>query len=238
MNLNIFISKSGYCSRRKADVLIKAGKVSVDGKMINKPYCDVNPNQKVYVDGANITQKERVYFIFNKPRSVISTCRDIFAEKKVIDFFPKQYHGIFPVGRLDKDTSGLIIITNDGDLCYRVTHPSFEIEKEYEANLNGKLTSQDIEKAKKGISLEGELLKVKRIKVIKIAQGRTFCSVVISEGKKRHLRRLFSALGYFVVSLKRVRIGNLLLGELKNGQYKSLTQKEIYHLLFGSKRLK
>ncbi len=238
MNLNLAISKSGYCSRRKADALIKAGKVAVDGKIIDKPYYRVLPKQKVYVDGQIISHKCRVYFIFNKPRGVISTRRDIFADKKVVDFFPESSRGIFPVGRLDKDTSGLIILTNDGDLCYRVTHPSFEIEKEYDAALNSELTSQDIEKAKKGILSEGELLKVKRIKIISNRNGRTFCHVVISEGKKRHLRRIFSNLGYFIVSLKRIRIGGLKLGELKSGEYKSLRQKEIYHLLFGSQRLK
>ncbi|MFA5270848.1 MAG: pseudouridine synthase [Candidatus Omnitrophota bacterium] len=238
MNLNVFISKSGYCSRRKADVLIKTSKVTVDGKIIDKPYYDVRQNQKVCVDGKDIIQKNQVYFIFNKPKGVVVTCRDIFADKKVTDFFPKEFNGIFPVGRLDKDTTGLIILTNDGDLCYRVTHPSFEVEKEYEALLNGTLSLSDIAKAKKGISDESELLKVKRINILKTDGNRTFCSVVVSEGKKRHLRRIFCALGYFVVALKRVRISNLKLGRLESGRYTSLPQKEIYHLLFGTERLK
>ena len=238
MNLNVFISKSGYCSRRNADTLIKTKKVTVSGKIIDKPYYDVKQNEEVHIEGKNITQKRQVYFIFNKPKGVIATCRDIFADKKVTDFFPKELSGIFPVGRLDKNTTGLIILTNDGDLCHRATHPSFEVEKEYEAILNGVLSFSDIAKAKKGITDEGELLKVKKVNITKVYNNRTYCSVVISEGKKRHLRRIFSSLNYFMVSLKRVRIGNLKLGNLDNGQYKSLPQKEIYHLLFDDQRLK
>ena len=136
MRLNLFIAKTGVASRRGADLLIKSGKVIVNGKKTQEPYLQVDKCDNVKVNGKAVTINEYVYFIFNKPCGVITTLRDRFADKKVIDFFPKEFKRIYPVGRLDKNSQGLIILTNDGDFCYRVTHPKFNLEKEIQAKIH------------------------------------------------------------------------------------------------------
>jgi len=238
MRLNLFIAKSGYASRRKADCLIKEGKVKVNNKEAFKPFLQVSDKDKVEVEGKTLRLKEHIYILFNKPKGVTTTLSDKFALKKVIDFFPKKFFvrgeptsggkGIYPVGRLDRQSCGLLILTNDGDLCYRLTHPKFSIEKEYLAEFKGKISPGDCQRAKNGLNLEGEHLKVKSIRVLSSQENRTLCKVVISEGKKRHLRRLFKALGFLVGELKRVRIGRLTLGSLKTGKYRLMEGKKIY----------
>lgn len=238
MQLNVYISKSGYCSRRKAQSLIKQGRITVDGAVIDKPFYEVSNNSTVCVDGKPVKVKSAVYLIFNKPCGVITTCHDKFADKKIMDFFPETLTGIFPVGRLDKDTSGLIILTNDGDLCYRTTHPKFQIEKEYKIILDKILAKKDAQKAMSGVRDAADLLKVKKITAVKEDPHQSSYCVVISEGKKRHLRRLFNALGYFVIALKRIRIGGLAIGKLKSSEYGFLDKEKIYHLLFANQKLK
>jgi 23S rRNA pseudouridine2605 synthase len=238
MHLNVYISKSGYCSRRKAQILIKDGKVKVDGVTVDKPFYEVNPASNVSIDGKVIKIKSLVYIVFNKPKGVTTTCHDKFANKKIIDFFPEELKGIFPVGRLDKDTSGLIILTNDGDLCYQTTHPKFQVEKEYKIILDKVLLKKDEHEAINGLKDAGEMLKVKKITPIKENPSQSSYRVAIHEGKKRHLRRLFNALGYFVIDLKRIRIGNLSLNNLESGKYNFFEKEKIYHLLFPNQKLK
>ncbi len=238
MRLSLFIAKSGYASRRKADCLIKEGKVKVDGKKVVKPFLQVSNKNEVKVGGKALRLKEHIYILFNKPKGVTTTLSDKFALKKVIDFFPKKFftgsesafgrEGIYPVGRLDKQSCGLLILTNDGDFCYRLTHPKFSIEKEYLLELKGQLSFSDCQRAKNGLNLDGEFLKVKSIRELSSQNNKTLCKVVISEGKKRHLRRLFKALGFPVRELKRIRVGSLALGSLKTGKYKLIEGKKIY----------
>ncbi|NQT28686.1 MAG: rRNA pseudouridine synthase [Candidatus Omnitrophica bacterium] len=230
MRLNLFIAKSGYISRRKADGLIKEGEVKVNNKKILKPFLQVSNKDKVEVGGKALRLKEHIYILFNKPKGVTTTLSDKFAFKKVIDFFPRKFKGIYPVGRLDKQSSGLLILTNDGDFCYRLTHPKFSIEKEYSIELAGQISFGDCQRAKNGLNQDGEHLKVKSIRVLSSPENKTLCKVVISEGKKRHLRRLFKALGFPVRELKRVRIGRLVLGSLKTGEYRLIREEKIYSL--------
>lgn len=234
MRLNIFLSQSGYCSRRKADQLIKKGRVSVDGALINKPFHEISSSAIVSINGEPVSLKKNIYIIFHKPKQVVTTCYDKFAKKNIIDFLPGNLKGVFPVGRLDKDSSGLIVLTNDGQLCYRVTHPKFQIEKEYELVLNRGLTTKDSAKAINGILNSGDKLKVKKILILKKEPCKTICRVITCEGKKRHLRRLFNTLGYNVISLKRVRIGKLVLDKLLPGKYRLIEKEKIYHLLFSN----
>jgi len=228
MRLSLFISRSGYTSRRKADCLIKEGKVRVNGQEALKPFLQISDKDKVEVEGKILRLKENIYILFNKPKGVTTTLSDKFAFQKVIDFFPRKFKGIYPVGRLDKQSSGLLILTNDGDFCYRLTHPKFSIEKEYLVELKGKLSPGDCQRAKKGLTSEGEHLKVKSIEVLTSQENKTICKVIISEGKKRHLRRLFKALGFLVIELKRIRIGKLVLGNLMLGKYRLMEAKKIY----------
>jgi len=230
MRLNLFIAKSGYASRRKADCLIKGGKVKVNNQETLKPFLQVSNKDKVEVEGKVLRPKEHIYILFNKPKGVTTTLSDKFALKKVIDFFPRKFKGIYPVGRLDKQSCGLLILTNDGDFCYRLTHPKFSIEKEYLVELKGQISSNDCQRAKKGLNLDGEHLKVKSIRVLSSQENKTLAKVIISEGKKRHLRRLFKALGFSVKELKRVRVGRLALGSLRAGEYRLMKQEKIYSL--------
>jgi 23S rRNA pseudouridine2605 synthase len=233
MRLNVFISKSGYASRRKADILIKEGKVSVNGKVVRQPFFDVGETDHVAVGAADLQPLQKfTYIIFNKPKGVTTTRQDKFASSKVIDFLPKELKSLYPAGRLDKDSSGLIILTNDGQFCYQLTHPKFEVEKEYLVLLNGRIKLQDCKAAKKGIVDKGELLKVKQVIILKERADEYLCKVIVCEGKKRHIRRLFRRLGFEVQALKRVRIGGLVLGELQEGKFKQLKREKMYSSAF------
>ena len=227
MRLNLFIARSGYSSRRGADSLIKEGKVKVTGRVVREPFFNVGENDNVLVSGKRLCIPKHIYVIFNKPCGVTTTTKDWFADKKVTDFFPKKLGKIYPVGRLDKDSCGLLILTNDGDLCYRMTHPKFAVEKEYLVEVVGVLKTRDCKRARAGVKDKGEFLKVNKIRVINRARGISSCRVVVTEGKKRHLRRLFNALGFSVTALQRVRMGKVLLGELGEGEYKIVSEDEI-----------
>jgi pseudouridine synthase len=227
MRLSLFIAKSGYASRRKADALIEEGKVEVNGRTVREPYFRVNPGDTVRACGKPLHITEHVYIVFNKPVGVTTTVQDKFAEQKVVDFLPAQFKGVFPVGRLDKNSSGLLVLTNDGDVCYHLTHPKFAVEKEYIVRVAGILRKEDCQRAKKGVVDEGDHLKVKNIRITKSEKESTICTAVVSEGKKRHIRRLCVGLGFPVLELKRVRIGNLKLGDLKPGEYRIVKKEEL-----------
>ncbi len=235
MRLNLFIAKSTAASRRGADSLIKKGRVKVNGEKVLQPYHEVKEDDSVCFDGEKLNLKEQIYLIFNKPKGVTTTTKDRFAEKKITDFFPERYSGVYPVGRLDKDSHGLIILTNDGDLCYELTHPKFEVEKEYLIYFKGEVKKSIIEKACSGVVDAGETLRLKQCKILKKTHNSGVCKVLVGEGKKRHIRRLFKALGLDVVDLQRVRIGRLNLGALEAGKYKKVEKDRIRRLIFLEK---
>ncbi|MCD6228843.1 MAG: rRNA pseudouridine synthase [Candidatus Omnitrophica bacterium] len=234
MRLNRFLAWCGVSSRRKADQIIKEGRVLVNGKKVYSPWFTVSSNDTVEFNGVELTPRPRVYFIFHKPKGVTTTVKDNFAPKKVVDFFSKKEVKVFPVGRLDKDSSGLLILTNDGNLCYRLTHPKFQIEKEYLLWVKGNVTKDILDKLKEGIKDRGDFLRVNSAVVVKRDKCRSKLRVVVCEGKKRHLRRLLGRLGFPVLTLKRVRIGNLKLGKLKPGKFKKISAELIYKLTLGN----
>jgi len=227
MRLNAFIAKSGFSSRRKAVSFIKEGRVEVNGRFMREPGYEVRENDKISVDGRPLKLQQYTYLIVNKPKGVATTLEDRFQKRKITDLIPGKYGRLYPVGRLDKDSRGLIILTNDGDLCYNLTHPKFEVEKEYIAHLEGKVTQDTLLRFKRGIRDKGELLKVKSASIINSRPNSSTIKVIISEGKKRHLRRLFTFLGFEVIDLKRVRIGSLKLGTLKEGAYREIPKEAI-----------
>jgi 23S rRNA pseudouridine2605 synthase len=233
MRLNAFIAKAGFTSRRKAALFIKEGSVKVGGKVVCEPWYLVKEGDAVTVNGKLLNAEKKTYFIVNKPKGVTATVEDEHALKKITEIVPKRYARLYPIGRLDKDSGGLIILTNDGDLCYQLTHPKFEVEKEYVVTVKGSLEPDVLARLKRGVFDEGDLLKVKAYSGMKKAGGNTALHVVIAEGKKRHLRRLFKSLGNPVIDLKRIRIGNLRLGDLREGSFEKIDRETIYRLAIG-----
>jgi len=233
MKLNVYIAKSGYCSRRKADILIKDGSVKVGKQVILEPWYNVKSGDSVSVGGRVLAVEDNVYIVFNKPYGVTSTVEDKFASRKIVDMVPKDKGRLYPVGRLDRMSRGLIIITNDGSLCQKLTHPKFEIEKEYVVTVRGAVTDNFPANLVNGVEDGGDFLSVRSAEIISKNEKKTVVRVIVCEGKKRHIRRLFSKLGASVLDLQRVRIGGLVLSHLKEGAFKMLKREEIYAKTLG-----
>ena len=236
MNLNAFLSSNGFCSRRKAAIIIKDGKVTVNGRTVIEPWYQVKDSDAVKAEGKAVGSKRHVYIVINKPKGVTSTLEDRFALEKITDLIPKKFGRVYPVGRLDKESRGLMIMTSDGYLCYRLTHPKFEVEKEYVVTVKGKADESTLKKLRKGVKDKDDILKVKTAQIEKTSEDKSIVRVVIAEGKKRHLRRLFTFIGLEVRDLVRVRIANLRLGDLRDGKYIVLSKKDMVRLL-GMKNL-
>lgn len=223
MRLNKFIASAGVCSRRKADELISAGKVKINGKIIKELGVAVDEaNDEVEVDGKIIKpESAKIYLAINKPLGYISGAHTWQGES-VLDLI-KIKERVYPVGRLDKDSVGLLILTNDGDFAYKLTHAKFGHEKEYEVVFDKILKKEDIKIFEAGMMLDDE--KVQPIKVIKV-RGNT-ANLILKEGINRQIRRMAEARNYRVKYLKRVRIGKLKLGDLKIGEYRAIKPNEV-----------
>lgn len=232
--LNKYLARCGACSRRKADEEIKSGKVKVNGKIVREPFYNVSNEDSVYYKGKILKEKKLIYLCLNKPSGYVSTVKDRHAEKKVVDLIPGKYGRVFPVGRLDKDATGLLILTNDGNFANLIMHPRYQIEKEYEVVVDGILEKRDMEKARSGIIDEGEKLKIIKGKIIKKMRNKTKIRITLKEGKKREIKRIFGVLGYNVLQIKRIRIGSIKLGNLKEGEYREITADEILYFTGGS----
>jgi len=227
MRLNLFIARSGYASRRKADELVKGGQVKINNRVVTNCGYRVEPDDKVAIGSELLKIKSFVYVIFNKPCGVTTTLKDKFAKHTVVDHLPAQLGKVYPVGRLDKNSQGLLLLTNDGDLCYRISHPKFNVEKEYILEVRGNVEPGDLRKAVRGVMDGGERLRVKRVSIDGKNKEVTTLRVIVCEGRKRQLRRLFMRLGFKVVLVKRVRIGSLHLGSLKQGEFSILSREKI-----------
>lgn len=217
------LSRAGVCSRREAEKFILQGKVKVNnsvavlGDKIEIGLDKIILNNNI-IKTQNLTSHP-VYYLVNKPKGYICTTKDRYAKKMITDLVP-ELHKIWPVGRLDKDSTGLIILTNDGDLTNKLTHPKFEHEKEYEVVVNKKITKDFLDKMEKGVKLKQGIAKVDKIKKI---DDNKF-NVVLHQGWNRQIRRMCGELGYGVVELKRIRIGNIKLGRLKEGEFKKISR--------------
>jgi pseudouridine synthase len=222
MKLNAFLSRNGVSSRRKAVLLIKDARVSVNGRVVKEPWLEVGPGDSVTVSGMKVQARRHVYAIINKPKGFTSTLEDPYAERRVVDLIDPKYGRIYPVGRLDKDSRGLMILTSDGDLCHKLTHPKFKIEKEYVVTIKGPADEKVLKKLMKGVMSDGDLLRVRSAHIEKSDDDRSAIKVTICEGRKRHLRRLFGCLGLDVKDLVRTRIAGLRLGDLREGRVKML----------------
>ena len=229
--LQKIIALSGYASRRKAEDLIKAGKVMVNGKVVRELGTKANFSDDILIDGKKIEREEKEYYIFNKPRGVITSTSDDKGRKVVTDYFETNKR-LYPVGRLDYDTTGLLILTNDGELANLIMHPRNEIEKQYIAKLEGIIKGEEINKLKNGIVLDGTKCIPKRVKLREFDKktNTSIVEIVICEGKNHEVKRLFESVSFNVLKLKRERIGFLTLGKLKSGEYRKLNPKEVKQL--------
>ena len=214
------LSNRGFCSRRKAEQLIKEGRVKVNGRVISIGDQATN-KAEILVDNEPIDRPRRVYLMFNKPLKCVTAIKDSKLPT-VMDYVDIKER-VFPVGRLDFDTTGLLLLTNDGDFANRVMHPRNEVKKTYQVKLTSTMTDDQIKQIREGISLRDGKTRPSRVK----KYDRKFLDVTIHEGKNQIIKRMFKKLGFRVKSLKRVAIGRLTLGKLKPGEYKELTKKEI-----------
>jgi len=229
--LQRILAAAGVDSRRKCENLILEGAVSVNGKVINQLPAFANPQtDDIRVHGTRILRPQKHYFLLNKPKNVICTNVDPHGRKRAIDLIECQAR-VFCVGRLDSDTTGAILITNDSDLTNRLTHPKYKVPKTYEVRVEGKMESPDIEKLKKGVWLSEGKTAGAFVKVLKRNHLETILEVVINQGLNRQIRRSFARVGFKVKSLKRVKIGNLSIKGIPIGSYKVLTESQIKRLL-------
>ncbi len=229
--LQKYLSNCGVASRRKSEELIKEGRVTVNGKVIDELGFKIDLNDTVCVDGVNVNKEEKVYYLLYKPEKVISTVKDDKGRTTVIDLIDTK-EKIFPVGRLDYDTSGLLLLTNDGELTNLLTHPSHNIEKVYYAKLNGIIKSSDIKELEKGVIIDGVKTKKAYAKIKKIDKknNKSYVEITITEGRYHQVKNMFSTIGYEVLKLKRTNYAFLDLTNLKIGEYRKLTPKEVKKL--------
>ncbi|WAA13802.1 pseudouridine synthase [Fervidibacillus halotolerans] len=226
------IARAGIASRRKAEQLILGGKVTVNGQIVTELGTKVSSKDIIEVEGIKVEKEEPVYFLLYKPRGVLSTVSDDKGRKTVIDFFPELDYRIFPVGRLDFDTSGLILLTNDGDLANKLMHPKFEMDKTYIAKVKGIPSRRDLKKLQNGIQLEDGVTAPAKVKFRSgdRKKGTAIIEITIHEGRNRQVRRMFDAIGYPVLKLKRERYAFLTLDGLAPGEYRPLSPHEVKQL--------
>ena len=229
MRLEKFLSESGIASRRDAKKYISTGRVTVNGERVLIPGTHIVPQQdEIILDGNPVCGKpKQIYLMLNKPAGYVTTVRDEQGRPTVMALVGDIPERIYPVGRLDLDTEGLLLMTNDGDFAHRILHPSHEIQKTYVAWVEGQPNRQEIQRLRKGIEIEEGVITSAQVDQIGRREGQTQFRIVIHEGKKRQIRRMFHAVGHTVAHLKRIRIGSLSLGRLSIGKYRLLMQTEI-----------
>ena len=229
MRLQKFLSSAGIASRRKAEELIQKGEVEVNGVVVTRlgTKIDSQKDKITFNRKAVALPQEHTYIMINKPRGYITTVTDPHKRCTVIDLVPKLKKKVYPVGRLDQDTNVLLLLTDDGQLAYRLSHPKFGVEKLYEVQVKGNLSPEDILKLEGGMELEGKVTARSEIKVISSCAGKTKVKFKLHEGKKRQIRLMFKAINRPVISLKRIEYGGLKLNNLKEGASRCLSYNEI-----------
>ncbi|NSW90435.1 MAG: rRNA pseudouridine synthase [Firmicutes bacterium] len=232
IRLQKFIAISGVRSRRKAEELIRQGRVEVNGEVVFEPWFPVGEGDCIKVDGKRISLEEKkVYIMLNKPEGYVSTVKDQFSRKTVLDLVNGVKGRIYPVGRLDYDTSGLLLLTNDGEFAYKLTHPKHEIKKVYVAEVKGILNSEEIQKFESGLRIDNFKTSPAKLRILKKKNDACILEITIHEGKNRQVRKMCEAIGHPVIRLKRIAVGSLSIGKLPEGQWRYLTKEEVEMLM-------
>lgn len=232
--LQKFLARNGVDSRRKCEQHILEGKVSVNGNVVNKLGEKINPEVDIVKFDGKIVQNnkdELVYILLNKPVGYVTTVKEQFNRKKVTDLIEKNDVRLVPVGRLDMYTSGALILTNDGDFVYKITHPKHEVEKTYKATINGVLTKLEIANLEQGVNIGGYITSKSKVKIIEENKNSSVVEIKIHEGKNRQVRKMFETVGKKVIHLHRTSIGNINVKNMKIGEWRFLTEKEVQKLL-------
>jgi 23S rRNA pseudouridine2605 synthase len=231
MRLNKYIAQAGIASRRKADELIAQGRVKINGVVMKELGYDVIPGDVVETGGSTITpDKKMAYIMLNKPLGYVVTVSDDKERPTVMNLVQDISERLFPIGRLDYNSSGMLLMTNDGDLAFKLTHPKHVIYKTYRVRVSGILSDEKASRLARGIDIGGYVTAKAVVRIEKQLERSTIVEIQISEGKNRQLRKMFAIVGNKVVELQRIAIGDLKLGHLKIGHYRKLTQKEIEYL--------
>jgi 23S rRNA pseudouridine2605 synthase len=229
IRLQKYLAQSGLCSRRKAEVHIRAGRVAVNGRVVREMGCTIVENEdQVSFDGSVVyPEEQKIYYLLNKPSGYVTTLSDPQGRPVVTSLLPTVEARLFPVGRLDLDTEGALILTNDGSLAQKVQHPSFNTNKSYEVLVRGVPSREKIIKLEKGISLEGKMTAPARLRIVARKGRNCLLLITIHEGRKRQVKKMFGLIGHPVLHLKRVAYGKLNLGSLATGRCRKLTPSDL-----------
>ena len=234
MRLQKFLAHAGVCSRRKAEKIIQEGRVRIDGKIVKRLGTKIDPQrQKITVDGKTVGIKKRYcYFLLNKPAGFLTTLKDPFGRPTIKAFLKKVTERVYPAGRLDKESEGLLLLTNHGELVHRLLHPRHKVKKVYIVTVSGFPSNEQIDKISRGVKIRGGVTTSPcTIRLLKRDKKTSVFEVILKEGRKRQIRYMFRAIGFRVVRLVRTRIGPLEIGNLQPGHLRSLTPVEIKRLL-------
>lgn len=234
------LAAAGVGSRRECEKIILAGKVTVNGQTVSEMGAKADPEQDVIaVNGHVLPVLQKEYIILYKPRGFTSTRSDPHARKTIMDLLPQQLHHLYPVGRLDVTSEGLLLLTNDGELANRLSHPRYHVEKTYRVTISGHLKPSDVEQLQQGIDLEDGLTQPAGVEevVYDRRQKKTRLNIILREGRKRQIRRMFEALGLEVLRLVRLRIGPLEVGDLRPGQWRKINREELQQLRSVARRI-
>lgn len=233
MRLQKFLAKAGIASRRKAEEYILDGKIKVNGQLITELGTKINPDKDLVYYNDKIVEliPEKVYILLNKPEKYVTTVKDQFNRPTVMDLLPPSLKGVHPVGRLDYNTSGLLLLTNDGDFTYKITHPKHSIKKIYIAKVRGIPKETSLEKLRKGLVIDNYKTAPAKAKILRKLKNDAVIEITIYEGRNRQVRKMCEAIGHPVISLKRIAIGNIFLANLPLGKYRNLTKEEVDYFM-------
>ena len=234
IRLQKFLADAGVASRRASEQIILDGRVTLNGKAVRQLGTRIDPvHDVIALDGRKLKAKKKLYVALNKPPGYISSRRDPEKRQTIGELLPKEWSNLFPVGRLDFASEGLIFLTNDGDFCLKLTHPRYGVGKKYRVTIEGRVDAEMAALLTKGVVHEGERLQADRVRILATNNTKSLLEIELKEGKNRELRRMFEVLGRTVTNLQRVQIGPIKLGELRRGRWRTLTETEIKSLLGG-----